>query len=65
MGAAQQSPSLNRLTNPHRSQTIALEVMHEIRNPKNLFDNHAGSIRLRSSVVPGKSGPTFRICFPA
>ena len=32
---------------------------------KRIIEHHNGTIKLRSSVVPGKSGSTFRICLPA
>jgi signal transduction histidine kinase len=32
---------------------------------KDLVEAHAGTIRFRSSVVPGRSGTTFRVCIPA
>lgn len=32
---------------------------------KKIVERHNGKIGLRSSVVPGKSGTTFRICLPA
>lgn len=32
---------------------------------RNLIERHAGTIRLRSSVVSGRSGTTFKVCIPA
>ncbi|RXH54294.1 sensor histidine kinase [Granulicella sibirica] len=36
-----------------------------LASSKRIIENHKGTIRLRSSVIPGKSGSTFRICLPA
>lgn len=32
---------------------------------KRIVEHHSGTIRLRTSVIPGKSGSIFRICLPA